>query len=320
MPPLPPSPRDAALSATDYVLYGASVFIFGSGWLPLKMQLGVVAPEVSAVWRFLIASTVIFTLVFIRGDRLLFHWRDHVLFAAIGLCLFSLNFLSFYYAGYYLPSGLMSVVFALTAILVPVISAVVLGTPLRSNILIGAAAGIVGIALVFGPSILEAEADASGASEARMGLGLLLTFLGTCCFSVGSIISGVAGRRGLPLMSMTAFAIGYGFIILVLSALLRGAPFTVDWSVRYFASLAYLVAGPTLSGFGIYFLLVRRIGASRAGYGTVLYPLVALALSTVFEDFHWTLSAALGIALVLAGIVLVLRPSRAAPVMASEKG
>ena len=83
-----------------------------------------------------------------------------------------------------------------------------------------------------------------------------------------------------------------------------------SWSARYLGSLAYLVAGPTLSGFAVYLLLVRRIGANRAGYCTVVYPLVALALSTLFEDFHWTLAAAFGIALVLCGNVLVLRTGR----------
>ena len=63
-----PAPRplsDAALNATDLVLYAATVFIFGSGWLPLKLQLGVVAPEVSGVWRFLAASLVMFAILLV---------------------------------------------------------------------------------------------------------------------------------------------------------------------------------------------------------------------------------------------------------------
>lgn len=312
-------PRDASLTPTDYALYGASVLIFGSGWLPMKMQLGVVAPEVSGVWRFLIASVIAFGLLLARGDKLVFPWRDHLLFAGLGACLFSLNFMSFYYAAYYLPSGLISVVFALTAILVPVISAVFLRMPLRANVLVGALAGIAGMALVFGPSILAVTADATGESEARMGLGLLLALSGTLCFATGSIVSGVAGRRAVPLMSMTAFGFLYGFLVLLLFSLARGATFQVEWSARYLGSLAFLIAGPTLSGFGVYFLLVRRIGASRTGYATVLFPLVALALSTLFEDFHWTVSAALGIALVLAGVVLVLRAPRQTTLMAARE-
>ena len=146
----------------------------------------------------------------------------------------------------------------------------------------------------------------SGAGE-----GLALALTGTFCFSVGSLVSGVAGAgRGYPLVSMSAWGFFYGFVILLALALARGAPFMVEWNARYIGSLLYLVGAQTLSGFALYFLLIRRIGASRAGYATVLFPLVALALSTWFESFHWTLGAAFGIALVLAGTLLVLLPPR----------
>jgi drug/metabolite transporter (DMT)-like permease len=302
--------RDAPLTTFDWLLYGAGVLIFGSGWLPLKMQLGVVAPEVSGVWRFLIASSIMLAVVVARGERLIFPARDHALFAAMGTCLFSLNFVAFYHGGFYLPSGLLSVVLSLTAVLIPLMSVFFFKTPLRANILMGAVAGVIGIAFVFVPSVIAADADASGAGTTRMGLGLIFSFAGTFFFAVGSLLSGVAGRRGLPLLPMTAFSLVYGFLVCLALALVQGQTFMVDWSARYLGSLAYLVVVPTLSGFAVYLLLVRRIGANRAGYCTVLYPLVALALSTFFEDFHWTAAVAFGIALVLCGNVLVLRAGR----------
>ncbi|MEP9350702.1 DMT family transporter [Xanthobacter sp. KR7-225] len=309
-------PRDAPLGSTDWMLYVASVVIFGSGWLPMRLQLGEVAPEVSAFWRFAFATPVVFAVVLATGARLAFGLRDHVLFLGLGASLFSCNFLSFYYAGYHLPSGLMSVVFSLVAIIIPLMSALFLGAPLRRGLLFGAALGVAGTALVFGPSVIAAMSGGTGGAEAKahMGVGLVLALVGTCCFSIGSILSGVAGRRGLPLLSMTAFSFAYGLAVLGIAALAGGKPFLIETSARYLGSLAFLVVGPTLSGFGIYLALVRRIGASRAGYGTVLYPLIALALSTFFEDFHWTVSAALGIALVLVGNMLVLRaPAPARP-------
>ena len=64
--------------------------------------------------------------------------------------------------------------------------------------------------------------------------------------------------------------------------------------------------------FGVYFTLLGRIGAARAGYTTVMYPVVALIVSTFAENYHWTLLAVLGLAAVLAGNLLVLRaPKRA---------
>ncbi|WP_454916855.1 DMT family transporter [Xanthobacter sediminis] len=303
---MPPAPvrQSSPFGVMDLLLYAATVVIFGSGWLPLRMQLGVVAPEVSLVWRFLFATIVMFIVLAVRRERLLFHWRDHVIFAVLGATLFSLNFITFYYAGYHLPSGLLSVVFALAAVMIPFIGAAALRLPLHRQVVAGAVVGVIGLGLVFGPSL------ASGEGIKGAGEGLVLSLIGTFCFSVGSLMSGVAARRGYPIVSMTAWGFFYGFAVVLLMALVRGAPFMVEWNTRYLGSLLYLVAAQTLSGFLCYLILIRRIGASRAGYVTVLFPLVALALSTWFEAFHWTISAALGIALILAGALLVLLPRR----------
>lgn len=300
------SSNDAPMGPLDLVLYVATILIFGSGWLPLKLQLGVVAPEVSGVWRFFLATVIMFTVVVVTRGRLAFPVKDHLLFAAIGTTLFSLNFVSFYYAGYHLPSGLMSVVFALAAVIIPVLSAIFLRLRLRRRVLLGALAGIGGLALVFGPNLGE------GNGVHGVGAGLSLSLFGTFCFALGSLFSGIAGRRRYPLASMTAWGFFYGLLVLLLIALVRGSPFIVEWNARYLGSLGYLVLVQTLSGFAVYLILIRRIGASRAGYGTVLFPLVALALSTWYEAFEWTVAAAVGIALVLSGALLVLLPDRPA--------
>lgn len=292
---------DGPLGPGDISLFLLFVLIFGSGWLPLKLQLGVVAPEVSGFWRFLAATAVMLAYTLATGGRLLFGWRDHVIFAGLGATLFSFNFLSFYYAGYHLPSGLMSVIFSLTAVLVPLFSALLLGVPLRRQILGGAIAGIAGLALVFGPSIVD------GRGIDGVGEGVLLGLAGTICFSLGSLLSGVAGRRGYPIASLTTWGFAYGCLVLLIASLAHGVPFAFEWNARYIGSLACLVVLQTLAGFAIYNVLIRRIGPSRAGYATVLFPLVALGLSTVFEDYRWTLTAAAGIALVLVGVLLVLR-------------
>jgi drug/metabolite transporter (DMT)-like permease len=53
--------------------------------------------------------------------------------------------------------------------------------------------------------------------------------------------------------------------------------------------------------------LLRRIGAGRAGYTSVVIPVVAMAASTAFEGYRWTAMALGGMLLVLTGNVLVLR-------------
>ena len=102
-------------------------------------------------------------------------------------------------------------------------------------------------------------------------------------------------------------------------ALLGGAPFVFDPQPSYVIGLLYLALCGSVLAFGAYLTLLGRIGADRAAYATVLFPLVALAISTVVEDYVWTPTAMLGVALVLAGNLLVLlRPRGAAPQAAGD--
>lgn len=284
----------------DAGLYAACVIIFGTGWLPLRMQLGVVPPEVTGFWRFTAAALLLFVLMHLTRQRLAFRAREHASFAFLGATLFSLNFLAFYYAGYILPSGLMSVLFSLAAVFIPLLAAVFFGVALNLQVLGGAALGVTGTALVFGPHVTDASLGGG-----VLG-GVLMCLAGTVLFAFGSIRSGALSQRGVPVWSMVTWSVFYGGMICLVIALVRGGPFVVDWSVRYLGSMLWLILGPTLLGFFTYLTLVRRVGANRAGYATVLYPVIALGLSTLFESFHWTLGAGIGIALILAGNILVL--------------
>ncbi|MBA4788345.1 MAG: DMT family transporter [Rhizobiales bacterium] len=303
--PQPSVPSQSSLGPADLVLYAVTVLIFSSGWLPLRLQLGVVDPEVSLVWRFIAASACMFAVAAFSGARMSFPLRDHLLFAVLGATLFSLNFMAFYYAGYHLASGLLSVLFALSAVIIPLMSALASRTWPRPRILAGAVLGVVGVLLVFGP-VLSERGFGSG-----LHLGLLAGLAGALLFSFGSMMSMALGRRGLPQASANAYSMFYGLLLLAAIALVRGVHFQVEWTGRYLGSLAWLILFPTLLGYAVYFRLISRIGASRAGYGTVVMPILALLISSMVEDFHWSLAAAAGIALVLVGNVIVLMAPRA---------
>src|SRR5690606_34862099 len=91
-----------------------------------------------------------------------------------------------------------------------------------------------------------------------------------------------------------------------LFAVLQGKQFIVEWSARYLLSILWLSVPSTVIAFAAYLTLLGRIGAGRAAYSTVLVPIVALLLSTFFENYTWTIAAVIGVAFVLAGNVIVL--------------
>jgi drug/metabolite transporter (DMT)-like permease len=227
--------------------------------------------------------------------------------------MFSFNFYFFYCAAAYLTSGLLAVVFSMTVVLNIVNGRILLGRRAAPRTLVAAALGVAGIVALFWPEVRHLDLADSGT------LGLLLSLAGTLCFSLGNIASARAQSLGLPVLSCNAWGMAYGAAAMIALALAGGAPFAFDTALPYVASLTYLAVCGSVMAFGAYLTLLGRIGADRAAYATVLFPLVALAISTVVEDYAWTPTALIGVALVLAGNLLVLLGGRrAAPPLAAE--
>lgn len=306
-----PTAAPAALPSGGDVLalYALVLWGWGTSWIFMRMQVGVVAPEVSVFWRFLMAAPIMFVWVAARGERLRFPWRMHLRFALMGMLMFSTNFVLFYYGSLWITSGLLSVVFSLASVFNLLLGAVVLGQKADWRLALGGLMGFSGVALMFWPEFQRTNADSI------LALGLGLCVLGTICFCSGNMLSARNQRDGVSVLSANAWSMAYGAIYLFVLGTVRGHVFMVEWTPKYLGSLAYLTLVSTVLAFAAYLTLLGRIGAARAGYATVLFPVVALIVSTFAEtwvgmsssNYVWTVSAFAGIALVLAGNVLVLR-------------
>lgn len=301
--PAPPAPAPA-FTLFDFWLYSLTVFGWSTSWIALKLQVGVVAPEVSVAWRFMIAALAMAAWMKLSGRSLAFPLKAHRRFLLQGLLIFSTNFYLFYLGSQYLASGLLSVVFSLASVVNLVLGALVLGQRIEPRVALGALIGFGGIGLVFWPEIVGTELDAN----ALKGLGLCA--LGTLFFCSGNMMAASNARAGLPLLQTNTWGMVYGAVWMAMLALLRGQTFTVDFSATYLVGLFWLAIVSSVGAFAGYLTLLSRIGAARAGYATVIFPIFALAISTVFEDYHWTLLSVLGIGAVAAGNIVVLTRSR----------
>jgi drug/metabolite transporter (DMT)-like permease len=92
-----------------------------------------------------------------------------------------------------------------------------------------------------------------------------------------------------------------GALVLVTIAGVTGANFALPNSPIYIWALIYLAIIGSVVGFSTYLMMVARIGSDRAAYTTVLFPVVALIMSTLFEDYGWHTTAFLGITLTIVG-------------------
>ena len=170
-----------------------------------------------------------------------------------------------------------------------------------AKVLIGGFLGFVGVALMFEPEIAR-----SGGSPAVF-TGLAFCLAGTLFFCSGNMVSSRLQKRGVPVIGAAAWGMVYGTLWAGTLALLRGAVFTVEWTWPYLGGMIYLAIISTVVAFLTYLTLLGRVGAGRAGYATVLFPVFALAISAFFENYQVTPLAVLGLAFVATGNFLVLR-------------
>lgn len=285
-------------------LFAIATLIWGSTWLAITFQLGVVEPEVSVVYRFALAAAILFVWCGARGQRLRFQRRTHAWLALQGSTLFGLNYVGVYLAERYVASGLVAVAFSTLVFVVPIGARLAFGTPVQARVAVGAMIGVIGIASMFLPELRVAAVGGTAA------LGIAFALGSTVIAAIGNLVTVRLQRDKVPTLSGTAWGMGYGALTAAALAWTGGSAWTFDWGFAYVASLVYLSVFGSIIAFVTYFRLIQHVGANRASFTAVAIPVVAMALSTVFEGYRWTTTAALGAALAFAGNYLALTAKR----------
>ncbi|MFE1602043.1 DMT family transporter [Methylobacterium sp. ID0610] len=282
--------------------YAATVLIWGTTWIAIKHQLGVVAPEVSIVYRFALAGLVLFAALGLTGRLRPIPLRQQPFVLLQAACLFSCNFACFYAATRSVASGVVSVVFSAATIFNIANAFLFHRRRPAPRVLAGALIGLAGIVGLFWETI------AGTALSGETARGLSLALLGTWFFSAGNLVSARNQRHGLAVASVNAYGMLYGAALVAAFALLRGVPFTLDPSPAYLGALLYLAVPGSVIGFTTYLIVVHRLGPEKASTMTVLFPVVALTLSVLFEGYQVTPLAAAGVAAILVGNLVVFAP------------
>ena len=285
------------------LLYCLVVVIWGTTWIAIYLQQGPVAAPVSIFWRFAIASTVMIAILLISGKLRKLSGRDHLFCLLQGGCVFCFNFWCFYTAAAWINTGLESVIFSMAVLFNAVNSYLFFGQKPPRRFYVAAGLGLTGIVTLFWQDLVN-----SGLSHSLL-LGIGLSALGTFGFSLGNMISLRHQKKGLEVMTTNSWAMLYGTVLIATIALVRGDSFTPQWTFSYLSALLYLAIFGSVIAFGAYFTLVGRIGPSKAAYSTLLFPLVALTLSTLYEGYVWQVNAIVGLVLILLGnLVMFARP------------
>ncbi len=281
-------------------LYLITVLIWGSTWVAINYQLGDVAPEASVTYRFALAALILFLFAKMKNLPMLFSLKQHGLFAAFGICLFGLNYLLLYNAQQHINSALACIAFS-TLMLMNIVNAkVFFKTHITNQVYLGGAFGLFGIVTLFWPQLTDIELGAA----TFLGLGLCL--LGTFSASVGNMLSIKNQKNNVPVVQANAWGMLYGAIFTSIAVVVQGKEFTFSFEPAYLGSLIYLSLFGSVIAFGCYLSLMTRIGAHKTSYANIIFPAIAVLISTVVEDFNWSEYTVIGLSFVLLGNIVVL--------------
>jgi drug/metabolite transporter (DMT)-like permease len=284
--------------------------IWGSTWIVIRGQLGIVPPEWSVTYRFVIAAAAMGGIAILKGDGLSLPRSGIAAAAVLGLTQFSINFNAVYLAERHITSGVVATVFALLLIPSSLLAWAFLGHKPTQRFFWSSAVAVGGIALLFLHEINEHPANAG-----QVAAGIGLTLAGMVGASSANVLQARHEVRRFPLFTMLAWSMALGALIDGAIALAMTGPPVIDSRPIYWAGLLYLALAASVLTFSLYYPVVRIIGPAKAAYSSVLVPIIAMGFSTALEGYRWTPTTVAGALLALGGMVAAL--SRERPVVVS---
>ena len=284
----------------NIILFIITLFCWSPTWYVIKFQLGYVDPLVSVFYRFLIASFIIFIFLIIKNEKLKFSINQHLWFLVFGICLYSINYVFLYLSNTYLISAFPAIVFSTLVIMNIIGEKFYFKNKPSIKTLIGASIGMIGILVIFNDEIFNFSF-----SEGTH-IGLFLALIGTFFASTGNMVHQRNLNNNFPSIQTIAYAMFYGSIVTLVITRFRGAELLFETSFSYISSLLYLSIFGSIFAFVSYLKLIEKVGAGRAGYVNVVMPVLALIISTIFENLEWQYDLIMGLPILIIGAVLVI--------------
>jgi drug/metabolite transporter (DMT)-like permease len=300
-----PSPRSAQRAIL--IPFGIVTLIWGSTWLVIRDQIAVVPPSWSVSYRFLVAGVAMAIYALVRRDSFRLDARGWGFAIATGLTQFCLNFNFVYRAEHFVTSGLVAVVFALLLVPNAAFGRIFLGQRLGRQLIVGSSVAMAGVALLF---VHEARSDPHGPTASLWGIGF--TLLAILSASTANVMQATSTAKRYPMGSMLAVAMLIGAAMDALLAWWLTGPPVIELRWGYAAGILYLGLFASALAFPLYFSVLRVIGPAKAAYSSVIVPVIAMLLSTLFEGYRWSPLAAAGAVLTGIGLVIALRARRPA--------
>lgn len=277
------------------VLFMVCALIWGTTWYAITFQYGQISPMYSVGMRFALAATLLGAWCLYHKLSLRLPAKTHLTMMGVGCSLYTLDYVFLYFGQQYIVSGVLAVLSASVVYFTVFLRTLVLRKPLRIEVLIGASISVVGLYWLFAPEMTDVAVGDG------LKLGLLLAAISFFFAAVGNVLSETGLDENTPVVQFNFFAMSYSLIFTFGYAIISGQPFSLPDNSAYWISLLYLSLFGSVFAFGAYMKLVKNMGADKSSNVILVYPVVALCISTLFEDYQWSVLALAGIFLIMLG-------------------
>jgi len=279
--------------------------IWGSTWIVIRDQLGIVPPQWSVSYRFVIAAMAMAILAKVKGRSLILDRQGMLAAVFIGLIQFCVNYNAVYLAERHITSGIVATISALLLIPNALLGWALLGQRPGTRFAIGSGIAVAGIVLL---CVHEIRANPTPADQVVTGIGF--TLVGLMAASFTNVYQAREHLRRHHLASLLAWSMAVGAAIDIVVAWSMTGPPVFSSRPGYWFGVLYLSVFASALTFSLYFPVVRKIGPGKAAYSSVLVPIIAMTFSTALEDYRWNQMAIAGAVLTLAGMLVAMSRSR----------
>lgn len=273
--------------------------IWGSTWLFIKLGLEDLPPLTFAGIRFLIASTILISLIAVRRISLPRTRGDLMLLAGTGILAFSLNYGLLFWGEQYISSGLAALLQATIPAFGLVIAHLYLpGEQMTPAKVIGVVMGVIGVGVIFSNQLSVAGPSALAGSAALV--------CSSVCVSYSNVLVKARGKNLDPAI-LAAGQMLFGLVPLLLIGIpLEGNPLHFHWTERAFIALFYLAIVGSVIAFLLYYWLVHNMDVTKTMLIALVTPVIAVTLGMLVlnEELSWRTLA--GGTTIMAGIGLIV--------------
>ena len=296
-------PADAAQSIiVPFIIF---TVIWGSTWIVIRGQLGIVPPQWSVTYRFAVAAIAMAAVAAWKKESLRPSRSGVIAAVFLGFTQFCLNFNAVYLAERHITSGVVATVFALLLIPSSLLGWAILGHRPSRRFAWSSVVAVSGIVLLFLHELREHPADSR-----QIVAGIGLTLVGMLGASIANVVQAHPGIRRFPLFALLAWSMASGAVIDgIIAFAMTGAP-VFDPRPVYWLGVLYLALLASVLTFSLYYPVVRRIGPAKAAYSSVLVPIIAMGFSTTLEHYRWNALTVVGALLALGGMAAALGRDR----------